>query len=67
LFVGNAVNLVEHHQCDIDMRRHRFDVAVVDGGVGILLWVEHPNEEVRILHEAVHLKVVGNLGRVVVR
>ena len=66
LLVRDAVDLVEHDQGDVLERGHRADVAVVDGGVGVLLRVEHPHQDVGVVDQAVHLEVVLDLGGVVV-
>ena len=46
--------------------RERLEVAVVDRGVGVLLRVEHPHQQVGELDQPVDLEVVGDLGGVVV-
>ncbi len=63
----HGVDVVEHHQHDVLVGGERSEVAVVDRGVGVLLRIEDPHEQVRQLHQPVHLQVVGDLGGVVVR
>ena len=62
----DRVDVVEHDQHHALVGRVRREVAVVDRGVGVLLRVEHPDQQVGQLDQAVHLEVVRHLGRVVV-
>ena len=62
----HGVDVVEHDQHHVLVAGQRREVAVVDRGVGVLLRVEHPDQQVGELHEPVHLEVVGHLGGVVV-
>ncbi len=62
----HLVDVVEHDEHHVLVGRQRREVAAVDGGVGVLLRVEHPDHQVGELDQAVDLEVVGHLGRVVV-
>ena len=64
---GETVRLVEHDGDHVAVPRQRPEVVVVDGGVGVLLGVQHPDELVHHLHHAVHLLTVRRGGGVVVR
>ena len=64
--LGHGVDVVEHDDHDVAVRRERREVAVVDRGVGVLLRVQHPHQQVGQLHQPVDLEVVRDLGRVVV-
>ena len=62
----HGVDVVEHDQHHVLVAGQRREVAVVDRGVGVLLRVEHPHQQVGELDQPVDLEVVGDLGRVVV-
>ncbi len=64
--LGHRVDVVEDDDHDARVRGQRREVAVVDRGVGVLLRVEDPDQQVGELDEAVDLEVVGHLGGVVV-
>ena len=63
---GHGVDVVEDDQHHVGVVGHRREVPVVDGGVGVLLRVEHPHQQVGQLDQPVDLEVVGDLGGVVV-
>ena len=63
---GEPVDLVEHHDHHVAVPGERPQVAVVDRGVGVLLRVEHPHQQVDQLDQPVDLEPVRHLGRVVV-
>ena len=62
-----AVDLVEHDDRHGGVPGQGDEVAVVQGGVGVLLRVEHPDEQVDALHQPVRLEPVRDLHGVDVR
>ena len=64
--LGHGVDVVEHDHHDVAVRVEGREVAVVDGGVGVLLRIEDPHQHVGELDQPVDLEVVRDLGRVVV-
>ena len=64
---GQPVDLVQHHQRDGAVRGQRRQEVVVHGGVGVLLRIQHPDEDVHQAHHALHDLAVGGPGRVEVR
>ena len=60
------VGLVERKHHHFPVRGQRPQIRVVQHCVGVLLWVEDPDEGVDEAHQPVHLGPVGQLGGVVV-
>jgi hypothetical protein len=63
---GHLVHVVEHDQHHVAVARQRFEEAVVDGGVGVLLGVQDPHHQIGQPDESFDLEVVADLRRVVV-
>ena len=63
---GETVHLVEHQHGDIRVPRKGAQVALVQRRVGVLLRVEHPDDDVHQPQQAVHLLAVTGGGGVVV-
>ena len=66
LVAGEPVSLVEHHEHHVGMAGKRLQVVVVQGGVCVLLRVDHPDQHVDQLDQAVDLLAVCGLCGVVV-
>ena len=49
------------------MLSERFQIAVMQRGIGVFLRVDHPDHRVDQLDQPIHLEPVGGLRRVVVR
>ena len=63
---GKQVHLVEDDHRDGRVSRQRPQIALMEDGIGVLLRVEDPDEQVDHLHQPVHLSAMRLLGRVVV-
>lgn len=63
---GQPVDLVEDHEHDLRVGRHRPQVALVEDGVGVLLRVDDPDDRVDERQDAVHVLAVLYGRRVVV-
>ena len=62
--LAEPVALVEHDEHRGGVPGERSQIAIVQRGVGVLLRVDHPHEQVDEAHEPVHLDPMGDLDRV---
>jgi hypothetical protein len=65
--IGERVGLVEHDLHHAGMAGHGLQVAVVPGGVGVLLGVDDPDQQVRQLEHPLDLDAMRAVDRVEVR
>ncbi len=63
---GQPVDLVEDHEGDLRVSGEGPQIALVQGGVGVLLRVHHPDHRVDERQHPVHLVAVSSRSRVVV-
>ena len=64
--LGQQIDLVERHQGDPGMSGEAPQVALVEGGIGIFLWVDDPDERVDHLDQSIDLGPMRLGGGIVV-
>jgi hypothetical protein len=61
LFQGKEIGLVQHDRHRRTVRLQRAEIAFVQRRVGVLLWLDHPDDQVGERHDSFDLEPVGGL------